>query len=509
MQTTLLSEEEVKRIRIYFQRDVSFLGDADAEHDTQRKGWLEDLFVNAPEFGPGITGKSLLVVGRKGSGKSAIRIASSLNSAANIKPRRRVDTSASADDLLTAYKDISSSLGATLSTQEGTVQAWQRTFVYLILKALARDLTNQPITAKADEAVRKWALDKGLVGVDWGEWLVATSRRTLPQVEKALKKVASPSPLTAEAISQALDSTSFTISVDDFDNIYNSEHKTQGVRAVQAAIEAADRLSRRRDFSHITLYLREDLWLLIRHDWHYLDKVTSVLELNWSEHQLKAWTERRLRRAAGEALRVAPSAISTSFDQLWSIFFPLAIRLDDGNSSHGFWYLLRKTMFTPRDLHKIFTLCAKHSNEWPVHPDALLKAEEQYAQDRIDFISNEFGALCEGLSICLNSFTGKSLQWNAGELYKHLKGLIGTGQVKLAPGASLGQTDEVALARFLFRVGFLEVRIPQEGRFEVRDGVRYPEYWKGIRKDDAVKWAVRSAFFRYLRSHNDIRRFFE
>ena len=508
MRITNFSDEQINKIRSRFKQDGSFLGDADAEHDTQRSGWLEDLFVDSPEITQGVTGKSLLVVGRKGSGKSAIRIASSLRSSGHVLPKRRVDTAASADDLLAAYKDISSSMGGTLSTPEGTVQAWQRTFVYLILKALARDLTNRPIVTRADNAVRKWALDKGLVGIDWGEWLVDTAKRTMPKVEKALGKAVASTPLTAEAIVETLNSTSFTISVDDFDNIYSAEHKTQGVRTVQAAIEAADRLSRRRDFSYITLYMREDLWLLIRHNWHYLDKVTNVLDLNWNEQKLKAWTERRLRKAAAEALGVVPADVCVSFDGLWSVFFPLNIRLDDESTSHGFWYILRKTMFTPRDLHKILTFCVKYSADLPVHPDVIPRAEIQYAQDRIDFIANEFGSLCEGLSVCLNSFAGKPLEWNSSNLYKHLKGMVDTGQVKLAPGASLGQTDEVALARFLFRVGFLEVRIPQENRFEVRDGVRYPEYWTGIRRDDSVKWAVRSAFFRYLRSHSDIQRFF-
>jgi len=62
---------------------------------------------------------------------------------------------------------------------------------------------------------------------------------------------------------------------------------------------------------------------------------------------------------------------------------------------------------------------------------------------------------------------------------------------------------------YLLRVGFLEVRIPNDGRCEVRDGVRYPDFWRGIWRDDAVMWAVRSAFLGYLRAHSDVRRFFQ
>ena len=92
------------------------------------------------------------------------------------------------------------------------------------------------------------------------------------------------------------------------------------------------------------------------------------------------------------------------------------------------------------------------------------------------------------------------MEVGATDLYKHLKGLIGNGQVQLLPGASDGE-DAVSLARFLYRIGFLEVRYQQEGRYEVRDAMRQPDHWKSIRKDDAVKWAVRSAFYCALRSH--------
>lgn len=509
-QVNTLTPTEVAKIQAFW-KDASFLGDADAEHDAQRPGWLDDLFLDFPEIHPGISGKALLVVGRKGAGKTAIRIAASRQGALHQKPKRRLEVNASADDLVAAYKPIHEALGggSFVASSEGTVQAWQRTFVYLILKALAADLAGKPVVDRADDVVRKWALDKGLVAVDWGEWLVATAKRTLPKAAKAVDKAVAPARLTEDAIGQTLANTQFTIAVDDFDNVYSAGHKTEGVRFVQGAIEAADRLSRKRDFSFVTLYLREDLWLLCRQNWHYLDKVGNVLDLGWGDKQLKSWVERRLRGAVANALGLDAASVQVPFDQMWAVFFPLEVKLDNEMRSHGFWYMLRKTMYTPRDLQKILGLARECARGWPVDLDAIPRAEERYAEDRIDFIANEFQHLCEGLAVCLHSFAGKSLEWVATDLFKHLKALVASGQVKLAPGAAGGEVDEVALARFLYRIGFLEVRIPQEGRYEVRDSVRFPDYWKGIRRDDSVRWAVRSAFFRYLRARNINLGFFE
>ena len=146
-------------------------------------------------------------------------------------------------------------------------------------------------------------------------------------------------------------------------------------------------------------------------------------------------------------------------------------------------------------------LVVERSRSYPANLADVEDAEDEFSRDQLEFLKTEFAGLCEGLDVCLQSFTGKPLEWIASDLYKHLNGLIGNGQVQLVAGASDG-TDAAAVARFLYRIGFLEVRYQQEDRFEVRDAMRYPEHWKSIRKDDAVRWAVRSAFYCALRAHH-------
>src|SRR5262249_7775853 len=140
------------------------------------------------------------------------------------------------------------------------------------------------------------------------------------------------------------------------------------------------------------------------------------------------------------------------------------------------------------------------AEQLPVTDLEVQDAELGYSTDQLEFLKTEFGGLCVGLDICLQSFTGKPLEWIASDMYKHLRGLIGNGQGKLQNGVSYGEPD-VALARFLYRIGFLEVRYPEGDRFEVRDVMRHPDHWKSVRTDDAVRWAVRSAFFHGLKSH--------
>lgn len=157
-------------------------------------------------------------------------------------------------------------------------------------------------------------------------------------------------------------------------------------------------------------------------------------------------------------------------------------------------------MYTPRSLLSFVKAALEGAQRLPADQLAIEEAEFRYSTNQLEFMKTEFGSLCTGLDICLQSFTSKPLEWIASDLYKHLRGLIGNGQVKLHKGVSEG-VDEVALSRFLYRIGFLEVRYPQPDRYEVRDVMRYPEHWRSIRTDDAVKWAVRSAFYNGLKSY--------
>jgi len=205
--------------------------------------------------------------------------------------------------------------------------------------------------------------------------------------------------------------------------------------------------------------------------------------------------------AAAIALGKEPGRLgSVDAMSLWKIFFPEVITLRNDKESTGLHYMVRRTMYTPRGLRQFMALVIQRSRTLPADLWTIESAEDEFSTDQLEFLKTEFGGLCEGLDICLQSFTGKPLEWEASKLFRHLNGLIGNGQVRLAKGASDGE-DASALARFLFRLGFLEVRYPQDDRFEVRDAMRYPEHWKSIRKDDAVKWAVRSAFYCALRSH--------
>lgn len=350
-----------------------------------------------------------------------------------------------------------------------------------------------------DIVIRSWAKTKGITERDFGERIADVVKTLVPWANQLAAENAEQDKGSAERIARVAQGTSFALYVDDFDNL---QENGGNIRLIRDAIEAADRITHHNKSAEVHLFMRQDLWLNINPGWHYSDKVSGVVHLNWDFGDLRKWTSQRLRLAIGMALNINPKDIHVSFDDMWHVFFAPEVTLRNNSTSDSFSYFVRRSMYTPRSLRSMMKFALDSAERLPVSDLTIQDAEWSYSTDQLEFLKTEFGGLCEGLDICLQSFTGKPLEWIASDLYKHLRGLIGNGQVKLKDGVSYGEPD-IALARFLFRIGFLEVRYPQDDRFEVRDVMRHPDHWRSVRTDDAVKWAVRSAFFNGLKSHRE------
>lgn len=492
-QITALSPEQVKTIRSRWLSDSSFVGFPDAERDTAQDKWFDNLLVQ-PDWFSSATSKTVTVaVARKGAGKSAVRLTSIERRKSDFKT---LIVEVSADELASLHADR---LAKASERGYGAVSDWMQIYADLICRRLAREMSGKLLTSDDEIAVRAWAKTEGITERDFGERIVDVLQTIVPWAKKVAAENKHIVKGSDERIARVAQATSFALYVDDFDNL-QEEGGATSVRLIRDAVEAADRITHHNQNAEVHLFMRQDLWLNINPGWHYSDKVSGVVNLNWEVGDLRKWVAQRLRFAIGTALNLDIKLIRVSFDEMWHVFFTPEVTLKDKTKSDSFSYIVRRSMYTPRSLRALIKFSLDSADRLPVSDLAIQDAEWIYSTDQLEFLKTEFGGLCAGLDICLQSFTGKPLEWTASDLYKHLRGLIGNGQVKLQKGVSYGESD-IALARFLYRIGFLEVRYPQDGRYEVRDVMRHPDHWKSVRTDDAVRWAVRSAFFNGLKSH--------
>jgi len=492
-QIRALTPDQVEAVRKRWRDDSSFIGFPDAERDTAQDRWFDNLLVQPDWFPKATSADVTVVVARKGAGKSAVR----LTSIGRRKPdAKTLIVEASADELASLHAER---LAKASERGYGAVSDWMQIYADLICRRLAREMSGVLLTNDDDIAIRAWAKTKGITERDFGERIADVLKTVVPWAKKVVAENAEQEKGSAERISRIAEATNFALYVDDFDNLQEDSDATN-IRLIRDAIEAADRITHHNTNSEVHLFMRQDLWLNINPGWHYSDKVSGVVHLNWDIGDLRKWTAQRLRLAIGMALNLDPKGVQVPFEDMWHVFFTPEVTLKNKSKSDSFSYFVRRTMYTPRSLRSIMKFALDGAERLPVSDLEIQDAELGYSTDQLEFLKTEFGGLCIGLDICLQSFTGKPLEWIASDLYKHLRGLIGNGQVKLHNGVSYGEPD-IALARFLYRIGFLEVRYPEGDRFEVRDVMRHPDHWKSVRTDDAVRWAVRSAFFNGLKSH--------
>jgi hypothetical protein len=488
-----LTQTEVDAVRRRWRGDPTFLGYPNAERDALIPDWYDHLLVRPGWFDSATAERATVIVGRKGAGKSAAKLAGMHK---RIVAGDVVCIDSSADELASMH---ASRLAEAATRGFGAVNDWMRIFADLIVRHVARDLSGKLLTSDDEIAVRAWAKTEGISERDFGERLVDVVKSLVPWAQKLASEGQGLKTNSDERFARIVNATKFVLYVDDFDNLQENAG-TSNIRLIRDAVEAADRITHQNPSAKVHILMRQDLWLRIRPGWHYADKIAGVVHLNWTQDYLLDWAEKRLRRAAAIALGRDVRNVKARFDELWQIFFSETVELRNKKVSPSFHYMVRRTMYTPRGLRQFMELVIEATSKLPAELPEIESAEATFSNDQLEFLKTEFGGLCKGLDICLQSFTGKPLEWIASDLYKHLNGLMGNGQVRLEPGVSEGE-PEIALARFLYRIGFMEVRYPQMGRYEVRDVMRYPEHWKSIRKDDAVKWGVRSAFFLALRPH--------
>lgn len=488
-----LTPEQVQVIRNRWKKDSTFTGFPDAERDTAQDKWFDNLLVQPDWFSNAISSSVTVAVARKGAGKSAVRLTSAEHRKRDTKA---IVVEASADELASIHAER---LETAANRGYGAVSDWMQIYADLICRRLAYEMSGRLLTSDDEIALRAWAKTKGITERDFGERIVDVLKTLIPWAQKVTAENAELEKGSAERMTRVAQATSFALYVDDFDNIQEKGGGTN-IRLIRDAIEAADRITHHNKNAEVHLFMRQDLWLNINPGWHYSDKVSGVVHLNWDIGDLRKWTAQRLRLAIGVALNVDPKMIVISFDEMWHVFFTSQVTLKNNSKSDSFSYFVRRSMYTPRSLRAMMKFALDCADTLPVSDLEIRDAEWSYSTDQLEFLKTEFAGLCTGLDICLQSFTGKPLEWIASDLYKHLRGLIGNGQVKLQSGVSYGDAD-IALARFLYRIGFLEVRYPQDDRYEVRDVMRHPDHWKSVRTDDAVRWAVRSAFFNGLKAH--------
>jgi len=364
-------------------------GQDSAESEMQS---LHYVFLSLPFYERLKNTKKWLVIGRKGSGKTA----AALMLFRQLKTDYKVT-------LLTP-KSISAAKSvlldnASLTAEEAALQKWKYVFLLEISRYIVESAYEQLGSNYLSwpESVRKVRA-----------FLVENDKAEANHLDKAIKFVRSINKFaisvlkvegsievekvseSGQALSDALDEFETIVQetfnhvsvknlyflVDQVDDLWDSTKEGQQliVGLLRAAKETNDNLS----ILKIIVFLRSDIFGYLR--FHDSDKYRSNMELiTWDAQNLKKLIVLRIRKSTD---------IKGDVDKLWDSIFPSEI--DEVDS---FDYLVRHTLMRPRDLIQLCNICrdkARDRNGNSISSKDINESISRYSAWKLEDLTSEY-----------------------------------------------------------------------------------------------------------------------
>jgi len=371
------------------------LGDLAAENEIQA---LHRYFVKTPQYQEARQGHARVIVGRKGSGKTAIFYAVR----DSVKHREKglvLDLKPEGHQFTKLRERVMVHLGEGM--QLHTLTAFWN---YLLLLELARKILEADVEAayRTPQALEVYSQFKELYEAEAGEQEGDFSERLMALVNRLMERF--PGPGEAELRSPQVTSLIYEGDIQGleqavmerlhgrgavwvlFDNIDKGwptlGAKREDIAIVRCLLEATRKLQRSLERRGVELYilvfLRKDIYDLL------LDQTPdrgkeSVANLHWSDPELLR--ELVLRRIGYK------TELSGPFEDVWPRLFDPHVGGQD-----SFRYIMERTLARPRDVlnfvRKSVQIAVSHGHD-RVEPEDIQAAEGAYAEDMLNAVVYE------------------------------------------------------------------------------------------------------------------------
>ena len=443
------------------------LGDVRAENDL---GMLERAFFASPDYRTLIeSDQKSVVVGRRGTGKSALFLR--LSQDFSKQSKARVVRVAPDEHEVLALRAATRRLTDDPRIIKALVKIG---FKFAVLVKLAVDLKKGFKFDKADdsnyliEIVRKFdstefsTLDilrhlfnevhKTSIGIEPIEALLALVN--LPRLERS--------------VASAIEATNSKVAilVDRVDEGYQPDEAGTAIvdGIAHAVIEIQDKVVSCR----CIIFLRDNIYRsLAKSDPDFSRNIEqSVLRLHWDEESLFAFVCDRLR--------VAFSLAAEKSLKVWE-----NVTVNSLKNKDGFRLCLRLTLYRPRDLLLLLNdafRCAAKIGSRQISEKEIQGSAESISENRLVDLGKEYREQFPGLDIVISSFASTRPEWTLEEIDKLLVPILTSESL---PPKVLQHfrilSDTAAVVRDLFSVGFLGINDPATGNFVFCHDGRSPE----------------------------------
>jgi energy-coupling factor transporter ATP-binding protein EcfA2 len=437
-------------------RDLNF-GAPAAERDIGTG--LSDYFVESETFHRVEKGEKLIILGNRGSGKSAIFKV--LATRARLKGQGVIELSP---------EDYSYEMLRTVLQQESE-GAWAKhgafaaAWKYLIYVLIMKEVNQSTPRIKTGAAAKIYtylrdnhlgeqenpiavliSYLKRIEGLKVGSYEAAVKSQELARLYK-LEPIVKLLPCLIELC----DRRPINVFVDELDRGWDASEDSKAF--VSGLFQACVSINEHAPNLRVYVSLRRELYDSIPSLYEDAQKYRDIIEtITWDETSLLSLIAKRIRHSMPE-LAVEPDDV-----QCWNTVFSETL---DYRQNKSFNYLIDRTLYRPREIIQFCTDSAdeaKKTNAWPINYGIISSAEVSYSGDRLRDIAAEYRFQYPGLISIFEVFRGKVFTFDRDEL-ELICLAIATGEYRIDSLAvwALNQ-DPGYLIEILWRIGFLRAQ---------------------------------------------------
>ena len=465
---------------------------------------LRDYFVESPAFERVRDGKKKIVLGNRGTGKSAI-----------FQVLAERERKAGAVVLELAPEDYSyEMLSSVLSTEsEGAwakhgayAAAWKYLILVSVMKAATEGAAKQKKGNGAKE-IRKFLRDhfadqqetkldslisylKRMEGFKIGKVEASVKTRELQR----LYKLEELDPLLGP-LKDLLRQRRVLVFVDELDRGWDASEDAKAF--VAGLFQACAKLNDLSDGLRVYISLRQELYDSIPAVYEDAQKYRDLIEEIY-------WDESALLRLMANRIRFSLSKLADANDETcWGAVFSEVLEY---RQTKSFNYLVDRTLYRPRETIEFATRAAEVARDrghggFPINYSALNEAENRYSQERTKDIAAEYRFQYPGLASLFEAFRGQAYSFDRQWLEDRcLEIVVGETSIDSAAkdwATSMGPDD---LIDVLWRVGFLRAQAVGGIKARRRSGSQYvgPHQLSNLSLHNITRFQVHPMFRSHL-----------
>lgn len=434
--------------RLYFGKD-------DAERDFTSNGLLKTGFLKTSMYEIAKKGSKSLVIGRKGSGKSAICLMMHNNLITQNSYSCVITPDAISADEIRRFELIG------VNDEVAKKLVWRYIFLVHIAKFIIEISDNGKTNIDNIEKIRNFLISNGEISdLTFQEkfWKIINRIKatfTLSAFGQEVELSANDAPnegvkleAKMEFVEKYLKNTIQTLQtqklyllVDKVDEIWNNDSWSDTM--VISLLKAVKEINESFPSVNCVVFLRQDIYELL--NFHDRDKFRGdEVQLSWTDDKLEELILTRANASMG---------ISISVRDFWTRIFPPYV-YDEPSSK----YILDRTLKRPRDVIQICNLCRDNANIYnhdKIEIEDVIQATEVYSNWKLNDLIVEWKINYPFLNDLLIIFTNNSYvvpRNRFDKLFNNMKSAMASRYSDLA-----NLLTEDSVLNILYSIGFLGI----------------------------------------------------